>query len=53
VAQANLGKKQESISKIAKAKRAGGLAQAVKYQPSKYKALSSNSSIAKIKKKAD
>jgi hypothetical protein len=39
--QAELGQKQGPISKITKAKRAGGVAQAAEQLPSKCKALSS------------
>jgi hypothetical protein len=43
--QVNLGKKWDPISKIARAKRVGGMAQAVEHLPSKHEAPSSNSSI--------
>jgi hypothetical protein len=49
--QASLGKKQDLMSKITRAKRAEGMAQAVGGQPSKYKDLSSNSSSALLPKK--
>jgi hypothetical protein len=45
--QGCLSKKQDPISKITQAKRAGGMAQAVQYLPSKCKALRLNPKIAK------
>jgi hypothetical protein len=42
--QAGLGKKQPPISKITRAKRAGGIEQAEQDLPSKHEALSSSSS---------
>jgi hypothetical protein len=48
--QAGLDKKQDLISKIARAKRAGVMAQAVEYLPCKSEALSSNPSNTKKKK---
>jgi hypothetical protein len=45
--QVSLGKKQDPISKITRAKKAGGVAQAVEHLPSKCKTLSSKPSIAK------
>jgi hypothetical protein len=47
--QARLGKKQHLISRITRAKSAGGMAQAVEYLPSKYKVLTSKPSTAKKK----
>jgi hypothetical protein len=44
VAQDSLGKKQDPISKITRAKMAGGIAQAVEYLPSKWKVLNLNPS---------
>jgi hypothetical protein len=44
-------KSENLISKIIKAKRVGGMAQAVEYLPSKYKAPSSSPSTDKKKKK--
>jgi hypothetical protein len=38
----SLGKKQDPISKITRAKTAGGMAQVVERLPSNYKTLSSN-----------
>jgi hypothetical protein len=46
-----LGKKQDPISKITRAKRAGGVVQAVEYLPNKHKALTSNPNTVKKKKK--
>jgi hypothetical protein len=40
--QADLGKQQGPISKTARAKRTGGVAQAIERLSSKHKALSSN-----------
>jgi hypothetical protein len=48
VVQAALGKKQDPFSKITNRKRAGGVAQGL---PSKYKALSSNPSTMKERKR--
>jgi hypothetical protein len=48
--QARPSKKQDPISKITGAKRAGGVAKVVERLPSKYETLSLNSSIAKKKK---
>jgi hypothetical protein len=48
VVQAGLGKKQDSISKITKAKRIGGMAQVVESLSSNCESLSSNYSTAKI-----
>jgi hypothetical protein len=45
--QVSLGKKQDLVSKIIRAKRAGDVVQAVKHQPSKCEALSSNPSTKK------
>jgi hypothetical protein len=45
--QAGPGIKMRSIQKITKAKKAGGMAQVVECLPSKYTALSSNSSTRK------
>jgi hypothetical protein len=45
VVQADLGRKQDPISKITNAKRAGGVAQVVELLPSKCKALNSSPSI--------
>jgi hypothetical protein len=45
--QACPGKMQEPIPKITKAKRSGDIAQGVENQPSKWEALSSNSSTTK------
>jgi hypothetical protein len=45
--QASLGKKQDPISKITRAKSAGGVVQAVEGLPSKHKALHLNPSTAK------
>jgi hypothetical protein len=42
--QAGLDQKQDPISKITRAKRAGGGAQAAKHLPSKHKVLSFNPS---------
>jgi hypothetical protein len=42
VVQTSLSKKQDLVSKINKAERAGGVAQAVDRLPSKCEALSSN-----------
>jgi hypothetical protein len=42
IIHAGLGKTQGSINKITRAKRAGGMAQAIECLPSKHKALSSN-----------
>jgi hypothetical protein len=39
--QAGLGKKRDPISKITRVKKAGGMAQVVEHQPSKYKARGS------------
>jgi hypothetical protein len=50
IVQAGLGKKQDPISKITRAKRTEGLAQAVEHLTSKYEALSSNNYTAKKKK---
>jgi hypothetical protein len=50
VVQASLGKKQDPISKITRANRAGGVAQVEEHLPSKSEALSSNTSTAKNKK---
>jgi hypothetical protein len=47
VVQASLGKKQDPSSKITKAKRAGGIAQAVERLSNKCEVLSSNPSITK------
>jgi hypothetical protein len=44
VTQAGLGKKQDPISKITRAKRAGGVAQAVECLTHKHEALSPNPS---------
>jgi hypothetical protein len=49
--QARLGKKQDPISKITRAKRVGGVKQAVEYLPRKYENLSSNPSTTKNKQK--
>jgi hypothetical protein len=49
--QTSLGKKRDPISKITRAKRAGGVAQVVEPLPSKCKALSSNPKTKKKKKK--
>jgi hypothetical protein len=46
----SLGKKQDYISKTTRAKRAGGMPQAVEHLSSKCKALSSNPSPAKFEK---
>jgi hypothetical protein len=46
-----MGRKQNPISKITRAKRIGGMAQAVEYVPSKHKALSSNPNKPKKKSK--
>jgi hypothetical protein len=52
VVQAGLGKKQDLISKITRAKRAAGVAQVVECcLPSKCEALSSNPNIAPQKNK--
>jgi hypothetical protein len=40
--KATLGKKEDSIAKITRAKRDGGMAQAVAFMPSKCDALNSN-----------
>jgi hypothetical protein len=45
-----MGKKPDPISKITRAKRAEGVAQATEYLFSKHKALSSNPSTTKKKK---
>jgi hypothetical protein len=50
--QADLGKKQDLISKTTRAK-VWGLAQAVVYLPNKFEALSSNPSTTKGKKKSN
>jgi hypothetical protein len=42
-----LGKKQDVITKITRAKSAGGMAQMVGHQPRKHKPLSSNPNTAK------
>jgi hypothetical protein len=39
VVQAGLGKKQDPISKITRAKMAGGMVQTVEYLPSKHEVL--------------
>jgi hypothetical protein len=44
--QTGLGKKRDPISKITRARRVGGIIQVVEYLPTKYTALSSNSSTA-------
>jgi uncharacterized protein YwlG (UPF0340 family) len=44
VVQTGLNKKQHTISKITREKRAGGMAEVVDYLPSKHKALNSNPS---------
>jgi hypothetical protein len=49
VVQAGLGKKQDPTAKITRAKRTGGMVQAVKCLPSKHKAWSSNCSTTKKK----
>jgi hypothetical protein len=49
VVPASLGKKEDLNSKIIKAKRAGGMAQAVENLSSKCKALSSNPSTTREK----
>jgi hypothetical protein len=49
--QAGLGKKQDPVSKINRAKRAGRVAQMVEYLPNKCAALSSNSSTTTTTKK--
>jgi hypothetical protein len=46
------GRKQDPLSKITRAKRPGGVAQAVKYLPCKHEVLRTNSSTTKKKKKA-
>jgi hypothetical protein len=46
----SLNKKQNPISKITRAKRAGGVFQAVQHVHGKFKALSSNPSAAKKSK---
>jgi hypothetical protein len=43
--------KQETISKITRERRAGGMTQAVEHLPGKFKALSSNPSTTKKEKK--
>jgi hypothetical protein len=48
--QASLGKKQDPISKITRAKRAGGMAQGVEHTSQKHEALSFKPSTAKKKK---
>jgi hypothetical protein len=53
VVQANLGKKQDPISKITRAKRVGGIAQVIEYLLSKQEALTSNSSTEKKKQKKE
>jgi hypothetical protein len=45
--QTGLGKKWGPISKTARARRAGGVAQAIEHLPSKHEATNSNPSIAK------
>jgi hypothetical protein len=47
VVQASLGTKQDSTSKIPRAKRAGGVTQAVECLSSKHEVLSSNTRISK------
>jgi hypothetical protein len=47
--QASLGKNQDPISKITRAKSAGGITQAVQHLPKKCEALSSNPSTIKNK----
>jgi hypothetical protein len=47
--QDGTGKKQDSISKITRAKSAGGMAEVVEHLSSKCKTLSSNSSTTKNK----
>jgi hypothetical protein len=49
--QSSLGYKHNPISKINKAKRAGGMAQVVESLPSKFRAMSSNPSTTKKKKR--
>jgi hypothetical protein len=49
VVQVSLGKKQDPILKIAKAKRVSGVTQAGERLPFKNKALGSNTSMAKKK----
>jgi hypothetical protein len=49
VVQGSLGKKRDPISKVTKAKRAGGAAQEVECLPSMCEALSSNRSTTKKK----
>jgi hypothetical protein len=50
VVPAGLGKKWDPISKITRAKKVGGMAQAAESLPSKHKALSPNSSTTKNNK---
>jgi hypothetical protein len=50
VVQASLGKKQDCISKIIRAKRAVGVAQAVTHLPSQKEALLSNPTTTKKRK---
>jgi hypothetical protein len=50
VVQASLGKKQDAISKITRAKRLGGVAQTAEHLPSKHGVLSSNIRAIKNKK---
>jgi hypothetical protein len=51
VVQAGLGKKQDPISKITRAKWARGIVQVVAYLPSKNEALSTNLSTKSKKRK--
>jgi hypothetical protein len=46
-----MGKKQDSISKITREKRPGGVVQAVEYLPHKHKVQSSNPSTTKRERK--
>jgi hypothetical protein len=48
--QASLGKKQDLISKITRAKRAGGMVQDLEHFPRKHEVLSPNPSTEKKKK---
>jgi hypothetical protein len=45
--QDNLGIEQDTISKLTRAKRAGGMAQAVDFLPSKWEVMSSKPSTQK------
>jgi hypothetical protein len=51
MAQSDMGKKSDPVSKIIKVKKAGSVAPVTEYLPSKVEALSSNSRTIKKKKK--